>query len=279
MPWEECSRMDERLKFIGRYLDGERMTDLCREFGISRKTGYKIYDRYQECGLEALVDRSRRPVRYGNHLPFQVETVIVSIKKQKPHWGARKIRDRLIRRFPNVKTPARSTIHAVLDRHGLVKRRAEAPASFVPELILHPGQMVVVLDDEPSIHQIWETRLNEIAHPNTLNVVHLTSGQEMIEWYKTGSSLAGRITYLFDFELLGEEITGLDLIARFRLHEKAILVTSYYEDEKIRAQCARNGIKMIPKALVPYVPIRLSEVTFDLIREEDRPALRAGTSY
>jgi putative transposase len=116
--------MDERLKFVGRLLDGERMTDLCLEFGISRKTGYKIYDRYRECGLTALVDRSRRPVRYGNQLPFQIETCIVAIKRDKPHWGARKIRDRLIRRFPQIKTPAKSTIHAVLDRHGLVTRRS-----------------------------------------------------------------------------------------------------------------------------------------------------------
>jgi hypothetical protein len=52
MPWKECSVMDERLQFV---------TELCREFGISRKIGYKIFDRYQECGVEGLTDRSRRP--------------------------------------------------------------------------------------------------------------------------------------------------------------------------------------------------------------------------
>jgi len=57
--------MDERLRFVGRLLDGEAMTDVCREFGISRKTGYKIFDRYKEHGLEDLTDRSRRPVRYA----------------------------------------------------------------------------------------------------------------------------------------------------------------------------------------------------------------------
>jgi transposase len=60
MPWKECSVMDERLRFVGRLLDGEAMTAVCREFGISRKTGYKIFDRYKEHGLEALTDRSRR---------------------------------------------------------------------------------------------------------------------------------------------------------------------------------------------------------------------------
>src|SRR2546425_8460623 len=50
MPWKECSVMDERLQFVARRLAGEEMADLCREFGISRKTGYKIFGRYQECG-------------------------------------------------------------------------------------------------------------------------------------------------------------------------------------------------------------------------------------
>ena len=62
MPWKECSVMEERLRFVARLLEGEAMTELCREFGISRKTGYKIYDRYKEHGLEALTDRSRRPI-------------------------------------------------------------------------------------------------------------------------------------------------------------------------------------------------------------------------
>ena len=124
MPWKECSVMDERLQFVARRLAGEAMVELCREFGISRKTGYKIFDRYQESGLEALTDRSRRPWRYGNQLPQQVESTILTLKREKPHWGARKIRERLLRRFScEVRIPARSTIHAVLDRHGLVERR------------------------------------------------------------------------------------------------------------------------------------------------------------
>ena len=123
MPWKVSSEMDERLRFIARLLEGEAMTDLCAEFGISRKTGYKIYDRYKESGSEALSDRSRRPWRYANQLPPQIEAQIVGLKRDKPHWGARKIRELLIRRLASeIKVPAKSTIHAVLDRNGLVKR-------------------------------------------------------------------------------------------------------------------------------------------------------------
>ena len=114
--------MDERLRFVAKLLEGETMTEACREFGISRKTGYKIFNRYKESGFESLSDRSRRPVRYANQLPPQLENMIVSLKREKPHWGARKIRELLIRRLDgDVRIPAKSTIHAVLHRNGMVK--------------------------------------------------------------------------------------------------------------------------------------------------------------
>ena len=123
MPWKECSVTQERLRFVARLLDGEGMSEVCRDFGISRKTGYKIFNRYRDQGLEALTDRSRRPVRYANQLPDQVERLIVDLKRDKPHWGARKIRELLVRKLAgDVRLPAKSTVHAVLDRHGLVKR-------------------------------------------------------------------------------------------------------------------------------------------------------------
>jgi putative transposase len=123
MAWKACKPMDERLKFIARLLDGEKMAAVCRDFNVSRKTGYKVLKRYNEIGLEGLTDRSRRPYRHANQLPTQIETLIVRLKEDKPSWGAPKIRERLARLYPDVHTPAISTVHAVLDRHGLVKRR------------------------------------------------------------------------------------------------------------------------------------------------------------
>jgi transposase len=122
MPWKECSVMEERLRFVACLLDGETMSEVCRAFGIARKTGYKIFTRYQEHGLEALSDRSRRRVRYANQLPQQIEALIVALNRDKPHWGARKFRELLVRRLDgDVRAPAKSTVHAVLHRHGLVK--------------------------------------------------------------------------------------------------------------------------------------------------------------
>ncbi len=80
--------MDERLKFVARLLDGEKMAVLCREFDIARKTGYKIFNRYKDCGLRGLTDRSRRPYRQANQLPFQIEKRIVQLKQEHLSWGA-----------------------------------------------------------------------------------------------------------------------------------------------------------------------------------------------
>lgn len=122
---------DERLRFVARRLEGEAMTDLCREFGISRKTGHKLVTRYRDCGAAALADRPRVPGRVANRLAPEIERMIVALRREKPHWGARKLHALLARRMGDAgPVPARSTIHAVLDRHGLVdparERRARA---------------------------------------------------------------------------------------------------------------------------------------------------------
>jgi len=115
--------MDEKLKFIARYLEGEKIAPLCREFGITRPTGYKLIERYKTMGQCALVEQKRTPHRYANSLPIAVEAMILDLKREYPNWGAPKIREKIIKKFPEVKAPAKSTVHAVLDRHGLVKHR------------------------------------------------------------------------------------------------------------------------------------------------------------
>jgi putative transposase len=145
MPWQECRKVDERMRFVARLLDGEKMAVLCREFDVSRKTGYKIFSRYKDCGLHGLTDRSRRPYRQANRLPFQIESLIVELKKEHPSWGAPKIREKIKRRNLGVALPAISTVHAVLDRHGLVTRgrqqsryRAEGTGLSTPK---HPNDL------------------------------------------------------------------------------------------------------------------------------------------
>jgi len=148
MPWNESTKMDEKLKFVSRFLDGEKISRLCEEFGISRVTGHKIIDRYKESGLEAFNDRSRRPSRQANRLPFQVEQLIVNVKKEFPNWGAPKIRERIYTHYPEITLPAKSTVHAVLDRHGLVRKKRQRR---------HPKLSGTALFDAQQPNALWCT--------------------------------------------------------------------------------------------------------------------------
>jgi putative transposase len=130
--------MDERLRLVARLLEGEKMAPLCAEFGISRKTGYKIFDRYKDHGLTAFTDRSRRPYRQANRLPAPIEATIVRLKREYPGWGAPKIREKLRRQFRGLHLPAISTVHAVLDRHNLVKRRRRRRSSRAETTLSRP---------------------------------------------------------------------------------------------------------------------------------------------
>jgi putative transposase len=102
--------MDERLGFVARLLDGEKMAVECREFGISRKTGYKLFNRYKNHRLRGLKDRARSPYRHSNKLPFQVETAILRIKREHTSWGAPKIREKLVKAYPRELEAAAFTV-------------------------------------------------------------------------------------------------------------------------------------------------------------------------
>lgn len=114
--------MDERLKFVARLLNGEKISHLCREFGISRATGHKIWNRYQQDGVRGLYNRSRAPHKHPNQVPFEVEQLIVRLKKDKPYWGAPKIRELIATKYSGIKIPAISTIHCILAKHNLVHK-------------------------------------------------------------------------------------------------------------------------------------------------------------
>jgi len=117
--------MDERMRFVARLMEGEKMAVLCREFDISRKTGYKLFNRFKNSGIEGLTDRSRRPYRHANRLPFQIENLILQLKEKHSSWGAQKIRDKIKLLHSSIHLPAISTVHAVLDRNGLVGDRGK----------------------------------------------------------------------------------------------------------------------------------------------------------
>jgi transposase InsO family protein len=109
------------MHFITRLQAGEKMTDLCREFGISRKTGYKFQERFKKDGPLGLFDESRKPIHSPLQTSPQVRELILATRKQKPHWGASKIRSFLLIQDPQLVLPSKFTVHDILRRNGLVE--------------------------------------------------------------------------------------------------------------------------------------------------------------
>lgn len=99
------------------------MAELCREFGISRKTGYKWKERYSQRGLEGLHDHSRRPSSSPEQLCEDIVCRIVALKQAHPSWGARKLRAVMLRSCEGLEVPSESSFKRVLNKSGLVKKR------------------------------------------------------------------------------------------------------------------------------------------------------------
>lgn len=135
MPWKVSGVVDERKVFVERYRDGESMTALCREAGISRKTGYKFVERYERLGEAGLLDSSRRPRRVAKQTPEAVVDRIVELRMKRSTWGPRKLRAALLAEAPEVRWPSQATFAAILKRKQLSKpqrRRRLIPASGRP---------------------------------------------------------------------------------------------------------------------------------------------------
>jgi len=124
MSWHHTAPVNERLKFIAAAQSGRRtMTDVCRDFGISRKTGYKLLRRYDEEGADALRDRSRAPHRHPNQTSAEVEAAVLRVRKAHSTWGSKKILAVLERDWVTDELPVRSTVDAILKRAGVVRPR------------------------------------------------------------------------------------------------------------------------------------------------------------
>jgi transposase InsO family protein len=122
MPWKATSPMDLRRELMNRLFDGEKLVDLCQEYGISRKTGQKFKARFEQQGIEGLYDLPRAPKVIPHKTPQELVDVIVDERKLHPSWGPKKLKDVIERRLGR-ELPAASTIGDILERAGLVDRR------------------------------------------------------------------------------------------------------------------------------------------------------------
>jgi transposase InsO family protein len=130
MPWQETDVMDQRAAFVLRVIkEKERFADVCREFGISRKTGYKWKERFMLEGLSGLDDESRRPKTSPTGLGETMVCQIIKLKHAHPGWGARKLRAVLARTCSPSELPSESSFKRVLDRTGMVEHRRRRASS------------------------------------------------------------------------------------------------------------------------------------------------------
>ena len=136
MPWDETCVMKERLKMMLEWDEGLLcVSELCRIYGVSRKTAYKWRERYQASGVSGLSDRSRAPLHHAQAMSASVVDAVLSVRGAYPSWGPKKIRAYLASGAAGVRWPAASSIGDLLRREGLSvprRRRHRAPPRSAP---------------------------------------------------------------------------------------------------------------------------------------------------
>jgi len=141
MPWKETTTMEARVAFILDWKSGRhKISDLCAQYGVSRKTGYKLINRFIEEGPDGLWDKSHAPGSTPNKTAVEVEQAIVQLRLRHPNWGAKKLRWVLQRRQPSLELPCRSTVCEILKRNELIERKRR------PRPVGHPGRPSLVVN-------------------------------------------------------------------------------------------------------------------------------------
>lgn len=135
MPWNETKPMDQKTQFIADYLkELFSFAELCERYNVSRKTGYKWVERYLNYGPEGLNNRKRTPLSSPRKTEQKIVDALLELRHKHPSWGGKKLLHKLGQRQPTWQLPARSTVYAVLEPYGVIKkrRRSRSPG--------HPGK-------------------------------------------------------------------------------------------------------------------------------------------
>jgi hypothetical protein len=122
--------------------------------------------------------------------------------------------------------------------------REMPPPWFVSNLILQHDSKVIIFDDDQSVHQIWKEQM-----------IHITTPMELRKLYGKNFSELDNAIFLMDYEILNSQVTGLELIEELNIQLQSILVTSRYDEPRIRDVCDRLKVKLIPKSMSGFVPI------------------------
>ncbi|HVV69212.1 MAG TPA: HAMP domain-containing sensor histidine kinase [Patescibacteria group bacterium] len=136
--------------------------------------------------------------------------------------------------------------------------KTPSPSWFVPILHLYDKQHLAIVDDDISIHELWKERIKQYTKMENIKITlhQFHSPDEIKNWFQNIKIEKNNVTYLFDYEFIGYEETGLDLIQNLSINDRSILVTSHIDDRNILLQCEALGVSIIPKDLVSLIPIK-----------------------
>lgn len=139
--------------------------------------------------------------------------------------------------------------------------RVLEPYWFVSVLEIEKNSTIAVIDDDASIHNIWNERFhNALSNEKSIAIIHFSNPTDVINWYeKRENEQNNKTLFLCDYEFINHSLNGIDLIQKLKIERQSVLVTSRYEDEGFPDHCNKLGIKMIPKGLTFYVPISVIE--------------------
>jgi hypothetical protein len=157
----------------------------------------------------------------------------------------------------------------------------------VPEIAISNNLKIIIIDDDSTIHQIWEKRFCEIEFLNsTLDIIHFSNPHDVKNWASHNNT--ENTLFLCDFEFIGHKTNGIDLIRNLNISSQSILVTSRYEEENVIRQCQNLSLNLIPKSMAEFVPLtsnpRLKErekktKLYDLVHLDDDELMRITWSF
>ncbi len=136
--------------------------------------------------------------------------------------------------------------------------RVTPPDWFFARLVLTPQTTIVVVDDESSIHEIWQMRLESFEAEFGVRIEHFSNAVQVRTWQEKHKSLEN-VIYLMDYELIGSPQTGLDIIEALQIAPYSVLVTSRFDDPVAKERCISLRVRLLPKTMVPLIPIVMKE--------------------
>ncbi|KAB8037846.1 hypothetical protein GCL60_11775 [Silvanigrella paludirubra] len=138
-------------------------------------------------------------------------------------------------------------------------KTSELPHWIPKKIQIQKNSSLLILDDDQSIHDVMNHKLNSIINSNDkINILHFKSPEKLIDFYENfHKNQSDKIYFFLDNELIGYNLTGIDIICKFNLKDNSVLITSRYDEDSVQEKCKRLGIKLFPKGIAYYLPIEI----------------------